>query len=248
MSKLEVDRPRLRLLPLGTRVAWVAALLVLAAATAAKALPETSAMTLEDLANGAQLISSDGKLTFGGFDIALSGVGPLDLEDYAVWETEDGFGVSGSKGTGFRGLNISLAYDVTVMDEFAIAAISVEIGRHDSVGINGARLRASSGEDELGTALWRKFSSKSSSTEIDDLGEGVSSMSALESIVILAGDDMSEWSSLRSFASVMSDDGNTSVPEPSTAMMLGLGLVCLASFARNHSRRSRRVGGRDSRS
>ena len=224
MSKLKFDGPQVRCLR-EILIAAFATLMLVASGPAAQAL------SLQDLADGAELNSASGNLTFENFEVSVSGSGSLNLADYSVDSFGSGFGLSGTKDLGFHSLNLSLSYDVVMDANFSFAAINVSSGALD--GANAIGLQAFDGDSELTGASWQKFYSSTVGSAGDASAATSNILRVVESMVVFNGDAEKKWSNTRSFES---SSNVVPVPEPNTALLIGFGLMGLAGYSRSTPR------------
>jgi hypothetical protein len=207
------------------RVLMVIACLAVSLAVAGGA----SAQTLQDLtAPGASF--SAGGVTYDNFDVKIKGKGlSRDLTEYYIVPTGDGFALEGefsemsSKGKA-KGGKIKLTYDATGIDLLG-AGLAID-GGSGSDGKLKVKEKLSNGK-KIDTL---KVSFKKSDTSDSTVLNSLPALSVKETIRI-KGDyflDGSDSSVTHSFTSP--------VPEPTTGLMLALGLAGLAAKRRSRSR------------
>lgn len=223
MPKFVFDVVRLRM-PRPIQVALLAAFIWAGASFSAQAI------SLQDLADGAEITSSNNQMTFGNFQLSGTGLGSLSFSDIDVIAFENGFELQGTKELVRTALNLSLEYDVVLNQDFVFASIEVSSNEYDDANI--MFLEAFDGNSPVTTASWQKYFSRTSSSAGDASGV-TGTMSIVESLAVTQGDATKRWSNRRSFGTTTAP---APVPEPNTALMLGLGLMGLAGYARRESR------------
>jgi hypothetical protein len=196
-------------------------------ATASQATTERMDYTLESLTSGDSIAIDGGNVSFSNFSVKISGLGSEDFSDYEVVARADGFELKGKKEGGFESLRLELSYDVTLDEDYKFAAITIESSKLD--GANGMALKASDSGGDVALASWNRYF-KRSQRYAGNASSAGSTLSVLETIVIAHGDSSENWSSTREFENSL--DSDASVPEPTTALMLAMGLVGLASYSR----------------
>lgn len=192
------------------------------------------ALTLADLAAGGSLTSGNGLLLFDDFDFVVSGALSTDLSNYSVVALDDGFRIAGPIGVAENGVgDLLLEYSVSTTGE--------------GTQISGASLLfngAASGEGSL-ASVSEDFFGRPSPVFIGDLlvgvtGGGISDktdelgleptveLRVLKDILVIGGE--------QGFATISAVDQRfATVPEPGTALLLGLGLAGLAFAGRRRA-------------
>ena len=209
----------------------VATLALLISAASAEASSFSSSLTLDDLVgDGITLASRDHKLIFSNFQVEISG-GSQDLSEYRVQALGNGFKLFGeSTGPQVEFLDITLSYDVaTAQENLVLTAMAVASLGWNKFGGNLVDVDAFNRTGDQILDERRDTRSKKMKYKFWRFSEVASSASVVESIRIdktIKGD---RWHLKRRFKTGKVEPGV--VPEPNTALMLGLGMIGLASYA-----------------
>ena len=220
------------------------------APTPARATSLDFGISLGDLVGGDSFESDDGLLTFSGFSASVEGVGIEDLDEYRVVPIDNGFKLWAPQfvhSDDFAKLN--LEYDVIADDGFEIKGMDLAywglaVGSDAEAGAMATVF--DSGLNEVGSLSATKsgrhfdWSFVHDSVEFGPLTE----LSVSEMVKVRAGGKHcflhscghDKWWTFASFAKgskvIHTFDVMPIIPEPSTAVMLGGGLLGLAAIGR----------------
>jgi hypothetical protein len=216
----------------------VALLVLLASASPARALflPIGSiplpGISLGDLAHGDQFQSGDGSLAFSGFEVEVSGIALHNLDFYRVIPSQDGFKLLAPMAAAFGSSGeLSLRYQVSASEGLEIEAMSIwfqgfAIGCGAEVGAMLALLDSS--EVELGElSVFNQGFRHGRKNDAIHLTPPLGELTILEEVLVNSGDHFL----LGGFAAgaVISHHFDVvPVPEPTTALLAGCGLIVLA--------------------
>jgi PEP-CTERM motif-containing protein len=195
---------------------WVAALVA-----GAFGASGAGALSLADLAAGGGFTAANG-VSFGAFTVKVRGNLSRDLTDYEVVATEDGFYVTGDavprrRARAARG-RIQIRYDVGTSDPGGLleGTLAIQPGE-ERVSAKG---KLFDGRKRIG-----KLAADSLGDLYDSMGLGGVAALHVSERIRLDGGFVRGWVS-SSF---------TTVPEPSTALLVGAGLAAAAAARRRRA-------------
>lgn len=204
-------------------------LLVTSTASATKS---GSRATLDDLVNGdAIILSSGGGLRFSNFQVEITG-GNADLSKYKIQGRFNGFKLYGAKPrVEDEALNIRLSYDVeTVRSDHAMTAVGLSSHKWNKYGGNVAFIEVLNQAAEEIASGTRIEDRKKFDRIYYDFSEFAQFASVNEEIRIDKS-GKKKWKLKRRFL-VNNDYIPAPIPEPNTALMLGLGMAGFATYSR----------------
>lgn len=208
-------------------------------ASTASAGSSGSYRTLDDLVNDGQTIGSkNGKLLFGNFQVEITG-GSTDLSDYRVKKLKRGFKVYGKKtGSQDELLDIRLTYDVdTVSSQRSIKSAGLSSKRWTKYDESSVVFEAFSDD---GSSILSESRSHEGSKMKDNqywaFNPRTGSMSIEETISISKVNKGKKWNLKHSFETTKHAP-IAPVPEPSTALLLAMGMVGVATHAQKKRNR-----------
>ncbi len=227
-------------------VATVVSLAVFFSAAAANAGSIGSRLTLDDLVNDQlTLVSDNEEVVFSNFQVETT-PGWGDLTDYIVLKLWSGFEIFGPRPQAGGGpLEITLNYDVaTLSDTRALAMTGANFGQwgdahaDDEVGIEAFNGYGGYGEEILdpyqgpvGSGGWKMDGDAWVFADMVG-GASVTQIIRIGELYGLKG----KWGLRTRFTT--EEIETPPVPEPSTALMLGIGMAGLAYCGRRKARRA----------
>jgi hypothetical protein len=212
-----------------------AAITLLVSLGAAPALASKSGMTLDDLVNGGMTFAANnGKLTFSNFQVSISDTS-ANLADYTVKQRSNGFKLFGQRtDQSAKFLDITLSYDVAATKKsHVITAAGLASSKWNKHSNHEAGLQVLTGGGGKVVDGVRGTSSKRMKNKYWSFSDTVKSGRVVESVRISKFSKGGKWNLRRRFKTQKGSASTiTPVPEPSTALLLGLGLIGVAKFAR----------------
>ena len=238
MASPNRSTPRTRRVSLSLLLATIG--LVLSVANPASASPikeffdDLPGISLRRLVEGGgQFDSQNGDLTFGHFSAEVSGHALRNLDFYRVIRLDDGFRLYAPMIALFGSdAQVELGYSVEAADGQQIDAISLSFLGGAIFGGTQTRLSAfDRGGDELATL--RVFNTgifgRNVHADHSRLGEAVNALLVDETIEVRSGLFSLAWRVDHRFRTAP-------IPEPTTALLLGLGMAGLAFAGRSGDR------------
>ncbi len=231
-------RPRIGSLPVLALAALVSLSLSLFAFPAfAVSIGSTySGLTLDDLVNGgADLFSGNEQLIFTNFDVSITN-GSQDLTEYQIRDLGRGFRIQHRLGKQAEPTNIVLSYDVTTSSQsLVLHAMRLSSSKWSRHGGNNSVSVEAYDDGDLILDEERKGSGRRLKGKYWAFSDITSSASIVESISIDTSKKGFKWHLRRRYKTKKIDPGSV-VPEPNTALLLGGGMVALASYAQRRRR------------
>lgn len=219
--------------------AWLALLLsssLLLLSSTAAATSTGLELSLDELVeNDGSFLSSGGDLLFSNFAVEVSG-GDGDPSEFRVKAKFDGFTLyGGTPGVPLtEDLDIRLTYDVeTARQGLVMTAVGLSSDKWNPLGGNVAAIEASNEGGQVIGFGTRIEDAKRFALDFHALSEVVMSLSISEEIHI--DDSIQKTWELKRHFRVEQGYPTTSVPEPNTALLLGLGMAGIASYSRRRS-------------
>jgi hypothetical protein len=204
-------------------------------ASTASAVTVSTRVSLEDFVNGGDfLLSSEGGLRFSDFAVEISG-GDADILDYELKGNFNGFKIYGDGiGQQTETVDIRLTYNVeSLLLDRRLTAVGLSSYKWNMYGGNTASIKVFGSDDQVIAFETRLEDRQNFDLEYYDFSEFVVSARVTEVIRIDPSSKGKSWELQRRFTV---GKGFDPVPEPNTALMVGLGIVGISGYARKRRR------------